>query len=416
MPSFMTDDNSHIFANNADILNLDPNNQFGLATGKERLNGGSIRHARTDTIGESFDESSISSTHASEISESNPPPVNGTSEGSGTRPTSMSSMQNGKMVDDGSRTGAGTRLGGGAPAANDDFFTHKSLANGTTTTLVDRSRIQQPPSSNGTIQPRTNSIDAQSGYASSTPVASEQHLPSESQDASKRSIDAIANGHSTTSLNGDARASYQSQMSQSHLAPGSVTPDLTQGAHRSPGSGHRLSSPPVYPSGNTAAASSGHLHPAPHPGALKQRHTLEVPKATPGRGSKDGLDTAQASGRFSPTGTLTGGRRASLSLARRNTRSMHSDMPRDEAAPDEDAMRWAEAYRQKRASKRKRKEEEDDDRVLVGTKVDETHANWVTAYNMLTGIRVSVSRTNAKLDRELTDADFDTKQKSTFDM
>jgi 1-phosphatidylinositol-4-phosphate 5-kinase len=83
---------------------------------------------------------------------------------------------------------------------------------------------------------------------------------------------------------------------------------------------------------------------------------------------------------------------------------------------DEDAQRWAEAYRQKRASKRKRKEEEDDDRVLVGTKVDESHANWVTAYNMLTGIRVSVSRTNAKLDREISDADFDVKQKSTFDM
>lgn len=91
-------------------------------------------------------------------------------------------------------------------------------------------------------------------------------------------------------------------------------------------------------------------------------------------------------------------------------------MPRDEIAPDEDALRWAAVYRQKRASKRRRKEEEDDDRVLVGTKVDESHANWVTAYNMLTGIRVSVSRTNAKLDRELTDADFEAKQKSTFDM
>lgn len=95
---------------------------------------------------------------------------------------------------------------------------------------------------------------------------------------------------------------------------------------------------------------------------------------------------------------------------------MQSDMPRDEIVPDEDAARWAEALRQKRASKRKRKEEEDDDRVLVGTKVDETHANWVAAYNMLTGIRVAVSRTNAKLDRDLTDADFEIKQKSTFDV
>ena len=104
-----------------------------------------------------------------------------------------------------------------------------------------------------------------------------------------------------------------------------------------------------------------------------------------------------------------------MSLGRRNTRSIHSEMHRDEVLPDDDAARWTEAYRQKRA-RRKKREEEDDDKVLVGTKVDESHANWETAYNMLTGIRVSVSRTNAKLDRPLTDADFDAKQKSTFDM
>ena len=129
-----------------------------------------------------------------------------------------------------------------------------------------------------------------------------------------------------------------------------------------------------------------------------------------------------ASGRFSPTAVgvgsgsnSVGGRRASLSLGRRNTRSIHSELPRDEVLPDEDALRWAEAYRQKRASK-KRRVEQDDDQVLVGTKVDETHTNWVAAYNMLTGIRVSVSRTNAKLDRPLTDEDFEAKQKSTFDI
>ncbi|CAI4217827.1 unnamed protein product [Parascedosporium putredinis] len=153
---------------------------------------------------------------------------------------------------------------------------------------------------------------------------------------------------------------------------------------------------------------------------LAQRHTLEVPRKQP-RGSRDGADAAFASGRFSPTmstgpGPAASVRRASLSLARRATRSIQSDLPRDEIAPDEDALHWAEVYRQRRASKKRRREEEDDDKVLVGTKVDEHHVNWVTAYNMLTGIRVSVSRTNAKLDRELTDADFQAKQKSTFDI
>jgi 1-phosphatidylinositol-4-phosphate 5-kinase len=174
----------------------------------------------------------------------------------------------------------------------------------------------------------------------------------------------------------------------------------------------RASSPPTF----SAPSSSG----PPQGQSLKQRHTLEVPRLhSVGRSStsKDGVADAYASGRYSPSvgSGGHGGRRASLSLGRRNTRSIHSEMPRDEVVPDDDASRWAEAYRQKRARKKKR-EEEDEDKVLVGTKVDETHANWETAYNMLTGIRVSVSRTNAKIDRPLTDADFEAKQKSTFDI
>ena len=88
----------------------------------------------------------------------------------------------------------------------------------------------------------------------------------------------------------------------------------------------------------------------------------------------------------------------------------------DEIPQDGDMARWTETVRQKRASRRKRKEEEEDDRVVVGTKVDMNHVNWVTAYNMLTGIRFTVSRTNAKMDRELTDADFDARHKFSFDM
>ena len=176
----------------------------------------------------------------------------------------------------------------------------------------------------------------------------------------------------------------------------------------------RYSSPAHY----GGSSSTPSLQAAP-PNALRQRHTLEVPRpqqqSNRASTSRDtSTDAAFASGRFSPT-VGSGGRRASLSLGRRNTRSIHSEMHRDEVLPDDDAARWTEAYRQKRA-RRKKREEEDDDKVLVGTKVDESHANWETAYNMLTGIRVSVSRTNAKLDRPLTDADFDAKQKSTFDM
>ena len=109
-------------------------------------------------------------------------------------------------------------------------------------------------------------------------------------------------------------------------------------------------------------------------------------------------------------------RRGSLALGRQNTRSLHSDLHLEEVLQDDDAARWTEAIRQKRTSRRKRREEDDDGRVVMGTKVDQHHVNWVTAYNMLTGIRFTVSRTNAKLDRELTDADFHARHKFSFDM
>ncbi|CAK7273767.1 Phosphatidylinositol-4-phosphate 5-kinase [Sporothrix epigloea] len=211
----------------------------------------------------------------------------------------------------------------------------------------------------------------------------------------------------------------------SQLSVPGLNPQFLRPGH-SPAPAHRFSSPPAYnpSSSSSLVMSSTHVQPTV---GLKHRHTLEVPKLSPARNSREGLDTSSiyVSGRFSPTaaggaGSGSGngsisGRRASLSLVRRNTRSLHSELPRDEVVPDEDALRWAEAYRQKRASK-KRRLEQDDEQVLVGTKVDETHQNWVAAYNMLTGIRVSVSRTNAKLNRPLTDEDFNAKQKSTFDV
>ncbi|KAI5291626.1 Phosphatidylinositol-4-phosphate 5-kinase, partial [Ascosphaera acerosa] len=73
---------------------------------------------------------------------------------------------------------------------------------------------------------------------------------------------------------------------------------------------------------------------------------------------------------------------------------------------------------QRRLSRARRRwrEDHDDDKVVVGTKVDQNHQNFVTAYNMLTGIRFTVSRTNAKLDRPLKDEDFDACFKFSFDV
>lgn len=183
---------------------------------------------------------------------------------------------------------------------------------------------------------------------------------------------------------------------------------------------NRLSTTLMPSSTNQALAGSPttSLHP-PAP-RLNHRHTtLEVPRVSTSRTSRDfslpntASDGGSESGRFSPTPRTP---RASNTLVRAPSRSVHSDLYLDEVPPDGDVARWTETIRQKRASRRQRKEEEEDDRVVVGTKVDMNHVNWVTAYNMLTGIRFTVSRTNAKIDRELADADFDARHKFSFDM
>ncbi|KAI0221017.1 Phosphatidylinositol-4-phosphate 5-kinase [Massospora cicadina] len=59
---------------------------------------------------------------------------------------------------------------------------------------------------------------------------------------------------------------------------------------------------------------------------------------------------------------------------------------------------------------------DEDDKVLIGTRVGEGHANYALMYNMLTGIRVSVSRCSARPMRTLAMADFRAQNKLAFDV
>ncbi|KAK1672150.1 phosphatidylinositol-4-phosphate 5-kinase [Colletotrichum godetiae] len=410
MPTYLTRENAPVYSPNSDFLDLDPNNTLDLSGHKHPIDGLShtlpLRPSRSNNLHDSFDESSTSSTHASDVSDSIPTQMNGT------RPTSMSSLPNGSA-------GAG-----GGP--DFDYHDHDShhhdqyndyknqkhpLQNGHTVTMPDRTAPPPPI----TIIKKPSSDTEQS-----SPTDNYLTPPSIGSPAAG-SIDHAIKTNGTSSPNYAPPAiPSQGKLANGHTTPvpaasnASLSPDPI--ANNQPASPQRFSSPPLYQSGGATPNGSTSTGLQPPNGGLKHRHTLEVPGTQSNRASKDGSDTGFSSGRFSPTSTTQRVRRASLNLVRRDTRSMQSDVPRDEVVPDEEALRWAEHYRQKRASKRKRKEEEDDDRVLVGTKVDEHHTNWVTAYNMLTGIRVSVSRTNAKLDRPLTDADFEAKQKSTFDI
>ncbi|KAK0549738.1 Phosphatidylinositol-4-phosphate 5-kinase [Tilletia horrida] len=63
-----------------------------------------------------------------------------------------------------------------------------------------------------------------------------------------------------------------------------------------------------------------------------------------------------------------------------------------------------------------RGDSKDEPTVLVGNLIGEDHVNYVLMYNMLTGIRIGVSRCEAKIKRPLTDADYRAKHKFTFDI
>ncbi|KAI0000132.1 hypothetical protein BJV74DRAFT_821764 [Russula compacta] len=80
-----------------------------------------------------------------------------------------------------------------------------------------------------------------------------------------------------------------------------------------------------------------------------------------------------------------------------------------------DMQQQAEQIRRERLSKRV-KQADDVPRVLVGNLISEGHVNYVLMYNMLTGIRIAVSRTQAKMKRPLTDDDFTARHKYSFDI
>ncbi|KAI9496181.1 hypothetical protein BDB00DRAFT_759104 [Zychaea mexicana] len=65
---------------------------------------------------------------------------------------------------------------------------------------------------------------------------------------------------------------------------------------------------------------------------------------------------------------------------------------------------------------RRQEDEKDEDRVVVGTRVDKHHKNYVLMYNMLTGIRIAVGRVCAKRNRVLTDEDFTAAHKLVFNV
>lgn len=69
-----------------------------------------------------------------------------------------------------------------------------------------------------------------------------------------------------------------------------------------------------------------------------------------------------------------------------------------------------------RGTKGTKGDEQDDSKPHVGNVIGEGHVNYVLMYNMLTGIRIGVSRCQAKIKKALTNEDFTAKHKYSFDM
>ncbi|KAL1920437.1 uncharacterized protein VTP21DRAFT_814 [Calcarisporiella thermophila] len=125
------------------------------------------------------------------------------------------------------------------------------------------------------------------------------------------------------------------------------------------------------------------------------------------------------SSRISRSNTSAGEAAAPRHLHRRNTYNPDDDLHR-KVNPDWDDLRQLqeELARRKarRLSKLLQRKQQAEDEVLVGTRIGEDHVNYVLMYNMLTGIRISVSRCTAKPMRVLNNEDFSAAHKMTFDI
>jgi hypothetical protein len=104
-------------------------------------------------------------------------------------------------------------------------------------------------------------------------------------------------------------------------------------------------------------------------------HPLRLPPTVPEDVAVSSLQEYTAAG--SPRRS-----RASTGLAKSRASS--------ERISEEDASWWTEEIHKRREIRRRWKEIEDENTVVIGNKVDTNHPNYVTAYNMLTGLRVAV--------------------------
>ncbi|KAJ8082019.1 Phosphatidylinositol-4-phosphate 5-kinase [Marasmius tenuissimus] len=168
-------------------------------------------------------------------------------------------------------------------------------------------------------------------------------------------------------------------------------------------------SPPIQPS------QTDYLQPPPPSSHRPTRRntTGSAFNSLPSRASAPGTRTSLLSSQHAQYGSTPG-----------HTNLFPSDDPSDMT---NDIQLHAERIRRERQEKRAKAEaaltrepsaiqHRDEEVPLVGNLIGEDHVNYVLMYNMLTGIRIGVSRCQAKIKRPITDDDFTARHKYSFDI
>ncbi|KAL0578394.1 Phosphatidylinositol-4-phosphate 5-kinase [Marasmius crinis-equi] len=195
---------------------------------------------------------------------------------------------------------------------------------------------------------------------------------------------------------------------------------------------HPRSSIDTKSSLRTVTASESLPHPPPKPPVVQPSQTdyLQPPPTTSIRPAR--RNTTGSAFNSLPSRSAVTGARTSLLSSQHNqygstpghTNLFPSDDPSDMT---NDIQLHAERIRRERQEKRAKAEaaltrqtsaiqHRDEDVPLVGNLIGEDHVNYVLMYNMLTGIRIGVSRCQAKIKRPLTDEDFTARHKYSFDI
>ncbi|ODN73915.1 hypothetical protein L202_07422 [Cryptococcus amylolentus CBS 6039] len=228
-------------------------------------------------------------------------------------------------------------------------------------------------------------------------------------------------GSSTTSSRAGSLTLVRSgrlapQRDGENLAKTKDLPALPNGSdvelERRDSAGNLLSPTPMLHRRSTVGSPIPPPPPAPRSPLMHSRSTFASPSSTPppAQGKNGFLDSAIQE----QEETI---RRERFSrLERRSKKASATSDGEHEPKPEDISSQHYSPKQQAPPPRQPLDKEKEEARVLVGNLIGEDHVNYVLMYNMLTGIRIGVSRCQAKIGRVLTDDDYTARHKFSFDI